>query len=161
MNDESLELSLANELREIAGVAAKIDEFCASHDLGHVAYAVNLAIDEILTNTISYGYEDDDRRRIEVIVRLEPEALVVVIVDDSLPFDLALVPERDIEGASLEDMPLGGLGIFLVHQMMDSVDYRREEGCNVVTLIKNTAEAESPPSDADAETNGLTQNTQE
>ena len=159
MNGESLELSLANELREIAGVAAKIDEFCASHDLGHVAYAVNLAIDEILTNTISYGYEDDERRRIEVIVRLEPEALVVVIVDDSLPFDLALVPERDIEGASLEDMPLGGLGIFLVHQMMDSVDYRREEGCNVVTLIKNTAE--SPPPDADAETNGLTQNTQE
>ena len=161
MNDESLELSLANELREIAGVAAKIDEFCASHDVGHVAYAVNLAIDEILTNTISYGYEDDERRRIEVIVRLEPEALVVVIVDDSLPFDLALVPERDIEGASLEDMPLGGLGIFLVHQMMDSVDYRREEGCNVVTLIKNTAEAESPPPDADAETNGLTKNAQE
>ena len=161
MNDESLELSLANELREIAGVAAKIDEFCASHDLGHVAYAVNLAIDEILTNTISYGYEDDERHRIEVIVRLEPEALVVVIVDDSLPFDLALVPERDIEGASLEDMPLGGLGLFLVHQMMDSVDYRREEGCNVVTLIKNTAEAESPPPDADADADGLTQNAQE
>ena len=160
MSDESLELSLANELREIAGVAAKIDEFCASHDLGHVAYAVNLAIDEILTNTISYGYEDDERRRIEVIVRLEPEDLVVVIVDDSLPFDLALVPERDIEGASLEDMPLGGLGLFLVHQMMDSVDYRREEGCNVVTLIKNTG-AESPPPDADAETNGLTKNAQE
>ena len=158
MSDESLELSLANELREIAGVAAKIDEFCASHDLGHVAYAVNLAIDEILTNTISYGYEDDEPHRIEVIVRLEPESLVVVIVDDSLPFDLALAPERDIEGASLEDMPLGGLGLFLVHQMMDSVDYRREEGCNVVTLIKSTEEAESPPPNADADATGLTEN---
>ena len=42
MNDESLELSLANELREIAGIAARIDEFCAAHDFGHVAYAVNL-----------------------------------------------------------------------------------------------------------------------
>ena len=161
MNDESLELSLANELREIAGVAAKIDEFCAAHDLGHVAYAVNLAIDEVLTNTISYGYEDDEPHRIEVIVRLEPEALVVVIVDDSLPFDLALAPERDIEGASLDDMPLGGLGLFLVHQMMDSVDYRREEGCNVVTLIKNTAEAASPPPDADADADGLTEDAEE
>jgi anti-sigma regulatory factor (Ser/Thr protein kinase) len=141
VNDESLELSLANELREIAGVAAKIDEFCASHDLGHVAYAVNLAIDEILTNTISYGYEDDERHRIEILVRVEAEALVVVIVDDSMPFDLALAPERDLE-ASLEDTALGGLGLFLVHQMMDSVEYRREEGCNVVTLIKNTAQGE-------------------
>ena len=141
MSDESLEVSLANELREIAGAAAQIDEFCAAHDLQHVAYAVNLAIDEILTNTISYGYEDDERHQIEIIVRVEAEALVVVIVDDSMPFDLALAPERDLE-ASLEDTPLGGLGLFLVHRMMDSVEYRREEGCNVVTLVKNTEQGD-------------------
>ena len=141
MSDESLEVSLANELREIAGVAAQIDEFCAAHDLQHVAYAVNLAIDEILTNTISYGYEDDERHQIEIIVRVEAEALVVAIVDDSMPFDLALAPERDLE-ASLEDTPLGGLGLFLVHRMMDSVEYRREEGCNVVTLVKNTEQGD-------------------
>lgn len=152
---ESLEISLANELREIAGVAARIDEFCAAHDLQHAAYAVNLAIDEILTNTIEYGYQDDERHRIEVILRVEADALVVVIVDDSLPFDLGIAPERDLD-ASLEDTPLGGLGLFLVHQMMDSVDYRREEGCNVVTLIKNTADAESIPPDADADTDGST-----
>ena len=141
MSDESLEVSLANELREIAEAAAQIDEFCAAHDLQHVAYAVNLAVDEILTNTISYGYEDDERHQIEIIVRVEAEALVVVIVDDSMPFDLALAPERDLE-ASLEDTPLGGLGLFLVHRMMDSVECRREEGCNVVTLIKNTEQGD-------------------
>ena len=141
MSDQSLEISLANELREIARAAAQIDGFCAARGLQHVAYAVNLAIDEILTNTISYGYEDDERHQIEIIVRVEADALVVVIVDDSMPFDLALAPERDLE-ASLEDTPLGGLGLFLVHQMMDSVEYRREEGCNVVTLIKNTDQGE-------------------
>lgn len=149
MNGESLEISLANELREIAAVAAKIDEFCTAHGLTHAAYAVNLAIDEILTNTIEHGYEDDDRHRIEVILRVEADALVVVIVDDSLPFDLGIAPERDLD-ASLEDTALGGLGLFLVHQMMDSVDYRREDGCNVVTLVKNTREAEPPPSDEES-----------
>ena len=146
MNGESLEISLANELREIAGVAARIDEFCASRNLQHAAYAVNLAIDEILTNTIEHGYEDDERHRIELIVRVEEESLVVVIVDDSLPVDLGIAPERDLD-ASLEDTALGGLGLFLVHQMMDSVDYRREEGCNVVTLVKDTRTAEPPSSD--------------
>ena len=149
MNGESLEISLGNELREIAGVAARIDEFCASRDLQHAAYAVNLAIDEILTNTIEHGYEDDERHRIELIVRVEEESLVVVIVDDSLPVDLGIAPERDLD-ASLEDTALGGLGLFLVHQMMDSVDYRREEGCNVVTLVKNTRTAEPPSSDDDS-----------
>ena len=144
MNGESLETSLANELREIAGVAAKIDEFCASHDLQHAAYAVNLAIDEILTNTIEHGYEDDERHRIELIVRVEEESLVVVIVDDSLPVDLGIAPERDLD-ASLEDTALGGLRLFLAHRMMDSVDYRREDGCNVVTLVRKTQEADPPP----------------
>ena len=137
MNDAVLEVSLANELREIAGVAARIDEFCAAQKLiPSVAYAVNLAIDEILTNTISYGYDDDERHLIEIIVSLEADSIAVVIVDDSMPFDLGLAPERDLD-LSLEDTALGGLGLFLVHQMMDSVDYRREEGCNVVTLIKD------------------------
>ena len=149
MNDESLELSLANELREVAGVAAKIEDFCAAHDLGHVAFAVNLAIDEILTNTIEYGYEDDERRRIEVIVRIEDASLVVVIVDDSLPFDLGIAPERDLD-TSLEDTALSGLGLFLVHHMMDSVDYRRVEGCNVVTLVKNADEDRPLPPDAES-----------
>ena len=76
MNDAVLEVSLANELREIAGVAARIDEFCAAQKLiPSVAYAVNLAIDEILTNTISYGYDDDERHLIEIIVSLEADSM--------------------------------------------------------------------------------------
>ena len=142
MNEASLEISLGNELREIAGVAAQVDRFCADHRLlPGLAYAVNLAIDEILTNTISYGYEDRERHRIEVIVNLEADQLVVVIVDDSMPFDLGLAPERDLD-LSIEDTALGGLGLYLVHQMMDRVDYRREAGCNIVTLVKGTGRHE-------------------
>jgi anti-sigma regulatory factor (Ser/Thr protein kinase) len=137
VSDAVLEVSLANDLDEIGGVAEQVDEFCTAHRLTPgVSYAANLAIDEILTNTINYGYDDDERHQIEVIVSLEEESLVVVIVDDSMPFDLGLAPERDLD-LSLDDTPLGGLGLYLVHQMMDSVDYRREEGCNVVTLIKD------------------------
>ncbi len=144
MNEETLEISLVNDLREIARVAAQIDEFCASLDLtSEVAFAVNLALDEILTNTISYGYDDDEPHRIEITVGPEAEALAIVIVDDSAAFDLSSAPTPDI-GTSLEERPLGGLGLFLVHQMMDSVEYRREEGCNMVTLKKNKTAEKSP-----------------
>ena len=144
MNEETLEISLVNDLREIARVAAQIDEFCASLDLtSEVAFAVNLALDEILTNTISYGYDDDEPHRIEITVGPEAEALAIVIVDDSAAFDLSSAPTPDI-GTSLEERPLGGLGLFLVHQMMDSVEYRREEGRNIVTLEKNKTEEKSP-----------------
>ena len=138
LDQAALEISLINDLREIAGVAAKIDEFCTAQDLGHqVAYALNLAIDEILTHTISNGYDDDETHRIEIIVRKEADAIVVVIVDNSKVFDVSDAPEFEI-GANLDDQALDRLGLFLVHQMMDQVEYRRLEGCNIVTLTKKT-----------------------
>lgn len=144
MNEETLEISLVNDLKEVARIAEQIDEFCASRAIAsEVAYAVNLALDEILTNTISYGYADDEPHQIEIIVSLEVEALVIVIVDDSAAFDLSNAPTPDI-GASLEERPLGGLGLFLVHQMMDSVEYRREGERNIVTLKKNKTTEQRP-----------------
>ena len=147
LDDPSIELSLANDLREISRTAAQIDGFCEAHALAsQIAYAVSLSIDEILTNTISYGYDDDEPHRIELIVRLEDETLVVVIVDDSRAFDPSLLQEPDID-ASIEDRALGGLGLFLVQQMMDGVAYQRRDGCNVVTLTKSTAASEAPSPD--------------
>ena len=144
VDDAFIEVSLANDLREIAGVAASIDAFCEAHTLeAQIAYAVNLAIDEILTNTISHGYDDEEPHRIEIILRLEGATLVVVIVDDSRAFDPTLASRPDID-ASAEDLDLGGLGLFLVQQMMDGVDYQRRDGCNVVTLTKSIAAADSP-----------------
>jgi anti-sigma regulatory factor (Ser/Thr protein kinase) len=139
--DNVLEIALANDLQELAGVAAKVDAFCEARDIPpEIAYAVNLSIDEILTNTISYGYDDDEPHRIEIVLRLEADTLVVVIADDSAPFDLSETPEADVE-ATLEDRDVGGLGLFLVHQMMDKVEYERVEGRNIVTLTKSTAGA--------------------
>ena len=139
MDDDVLEIALANELREIVAAAAKIDAFCEEQELApEIAYAVNLSLDEILTNTISYGFDDDEPHRIEISVRREADSLVVVIVDDSAPFDLSATPETDVE-ATLEDREVGGLGLFLVHQMMDTVEYERVDGCNVVTLTKSMA----------------------
>ena len=140
-DDETLEISLVNDLRELARVAARIDEFCAARDLGpQIGYAVNLSVDEILTNTISYGYDDEDPHKIEIVVSMEADGIVVVIVDDSTAFDLSQTPDADIE-SSVEERALGGLGLFLVHQMMDGVEYRRMGGCNVVTLTKKTTAA--------------------
>lgn len=138
--DATTEVALTNDIRELAGVAAHIDDFCASRELApEIAYAVNLAIEEMLSNTISHGYEDDETHRIEVIVRLEETTLVVMIVDDGKTFDPTKAKEADVT-MSPEDRELGGLGILLVNRMMDSVEYQRRGGCNVVILTKDASE---------------------
>ncbi len=136
--DAATGIALANDLREIAGVAARIDAFCAGRDIAaEVAYAVNLALEELLSNTIAYGYDDEQPHRIEVILRLEGGTLVIVIVDDGRAFDPTQTPEPG-PGASLEDDELGGLGLLLVNRMMDRIEYQRRAGCNVTVLTKDT-----------------------
>ena len=152
MEEDTLEISLVNDLREIASVAAQIDEFCEQRNYApQIGYAVNLSIEEILTNRISYGYEDDEQHRIEVIVRVENDLLIVVIVDNSAPFDLSVTAENGDEEFSEEgEELLAGLGLFLVNQVMDSVEYRRKNDCNILIMTKVTHEAEESEADAEA-----------
>ena len=139
-NDGAIELSLVNDLQEIVAAASKIDSFCEEQGLTpQIAYAVNLSVDEILTNTISYGYDDDEQHRIGLTLRMEAGTLVVEIADDGRAFDSSLTSEPDVE-SSLEERALGGLGLFLVQQMMDDVTYQRRDALNLITLKKSTAE---------------------
>lgn len=146
--DATLEIALTNDLRKIARVAARVDEYCSARGVGpETVYAINLAVDELLTNTISHGYDDDEPHRIEVILRLEGKVVVVAIVDDSAPFDPTELREPDInalvDGEEMGGPGMDGLGLLLVNRTMDGVEYRRRGGCNVVTLTKNTAGQES------------------
>ncbi len=144
MHPSTLDISLTNDLRELAVVAGRIDAFCAEHGIAPaIAYAVNLSLDELLTNTISYGYRDDGQHTIDIGLRLEEGVITVEITDDGIPFEPASAPVPDTN-ASLRDRPIGGLGIFLVGRMMDSFKHRYSDGRNIVTLTKR-AQEEAPP----------------
>ena len=112
LDDDALDISLVNDLRKLARVAARIDEFCVARDLGpQIGYAVNLSVDEVLTNTISHGYDDDEPHRIEVVVCMERDTIVVVIVDDSTAFDVSQAPDSHFD-SSIEDMDRTGWACF-------------------------------------------------
>ena len=133
-----LEFSLANDLRGISSAAAGIDAFCAAHGLSPgIRFEVTLAVDELVTNTIGYGY-DDGQNSINLVLRMDGDTPTVEIADDGRAFDPLQAAEPDL-GASLQDRARGGLGIYLVRKTMDGVTYRRQDGRNLVTLTKRTA----------------------
>ncbi|MDE0458571.1 MAG: ATP-binding protein [Chromatiales bacterium] len=134
-----LELSLANDLREISIAAARIDAICVQNGLlPEIALDINLTVDELLTNTITYGYDDDGEHLIELLFRFDGDEAMVQITDDGEPFDPLQVPDPD-RAAPLESRAKGGLGVFLVRNVMDRVEYRRGDGCNIITLTKRAA----------------------
>ena len=138
-----IELSLVNDLRELAVAAERVDAFCAERGLSpDVAFAVNVSVDELLTNTISYGFDDGGRHRIEITVRMESSVLVVELADDAKPYDPTTAPHPDV-AAPIEERPVGGLGVHFVRVLMDGFRYRRSDGRNIVTLTKQTLDEAS------------------
>ena len=124
---DMLKFSVVNDLRGISSAAARIDAFCAAHGLAPgIYFGVTLDVDELLTDTIGYGYNDGREHSIDLVLRIESDTLTVEIVDDGGAFD-PLQAQRPELGASLQDRARGGLGIYLARKTMDAVAYRRQD----------------------------------
>jgi len=101
-----------------------------------VQYLANLAVEELITNCIKYGYEDAADHIIEVKLQISGNELALTVTDDGRPFNPLELPEPDIRLA-IEDRPIGGLGIYLLRRMSDHMDYVRAAGRNSVTVRKS------------------------
>jgi anti-sigma regulatory factor (Ser/Thr protein kinase) len=133
---EKITVELKNELIEIGRMSQIIDEFCASNKLPpETAFALNLSLEEILTNIIRYGYDDNDEHIIHVRLNLYQGQTYIEVEDDGKPFNPLEVEPPDIH-IPLDERPIGGLGIHLVKNHMDSLQYKRKEGRNLLIMRK-------------------------
>lgn len=119
----------------------KIDDFlvrCLDRDnLGQtVFFDLKLAIEEIVTNIVKYGLKSQQRARITIQLQIDAEAVQVEICDPGKAFNPLTTADPDLD-VPLEERKLGGMGIFLVKQLMDNVNYRRDENRNILTIKKN------------------------
>jgi serine/threonine-protein kinase RsbW len=133
---ERLTLRLRNALEAIEPTSATAEAWLRERgsppDAG---FFVSLAIEELVTNCIKYGYEDAAEHLIEVVLSVMQRVLTVEIIDDGRAFDPTGVPSPDLSQA-LEDRPVGGLGVHLLRELSDHMRYERRNGANRLTLIK-------------------------
>jgi serine/threonine-protein kinase RsbW len=97
-----------------------------------------LAVDECATNVVRHGYRGREGE-VQVEVTKDADALIACLRDEAEPFDPRTVPQPDLS-VPLEQRPLGKMGMFLVNQLVDRVDYRpRPSGGNELTLTLQAA----------------------
>ena len=123
---------------QVARVNAAFAEFADAHAVPvSVRRSMNVVLDELLTNTLSYAFPAGGRESGEVTVDVElgPDRLSVTLSDDGSPFDPFGTAAPDT-APSVEERRIGGLGIHLVRLMMDEFSYHRSADRNVVTLAK-------------------------
>ena len=127
---------LANEISEIGRLADFIDDIGNEFSLApDVRFNLNLVLEEAVANIINYAYPKDEHESIYLSARMHEDSIVLVLTDTGKEFDPTMAPEVDVT-LSAEERQIGGLGIFLIRQIMNEVRYERIDGKNVLTLEK-------------------------
>ena len=122
---------------ELARVRVLADRFSVVNRLSSDVIAdLHVALDEILTNIIRYGYTDDRMHEINIRLSIESGSLVVTIEDDGRAFDPLTLPEPDVS-APLQQRRAGGLGVHLVRNLMNEVEYDRSADGNRLVLKRD------------------------
>ena len=143
-----LELTLANRSSELQRLASELEQFAQNHRVPEPdIHAFSLSLDELVTNTIAYGYDDQGPHEIRVRLMLANGRLSAEVEDDGRPFNPLTAPQPDLTSA-VEDRPVGVLGIHLVRSLMDHVDYRRESGKNHLIMRKQLSTGAQPKTKA-------------
>ena len=129
-------LTLTNDLKDVPRLATFVEEICEALSFDDmVTMQMNLAIEEAVVNVMDYAYPEGVKGYVDIEVWADEQWLTFVITDSGKPFDPTTKGEVDIT-LSAEERDIGGLGIYLVRQMMDSIGYEYKDGHNVLTLKK-------------------------
>jgi len=130
-------LTLPNDVETIPQLNEFIDAIAMEIGLDmSLTMNLNLAIEEAVVNVMNYAYPAGQAGTVHIDVAANDKSLLFTISDSGVPFDPTRKKEADTT-LSVEERPIGGLGIFLVRQLMDSVSYEYVNGQNILRLIKD------------------------
>lgn len=128
---------IKNNIAEIGKLNKFVTEFLETSVSSEAeGMEIRLALEEAVVNVVNYAYPSTKEGDIEISAHAAGKDISFEICDNGVPFDPTGVEEIDIT-ADVDDRPIGGLGIFLVKQIMDKVEYRRENNTNILTLSKS------------------------
>lgn len=131
------EIKIKNQVGELEHVAAFIEEI--GEELGldmEMQMNLNLVMEEMVSNVIFYAYPEGTEATIELKAESDGKELTFVLSDRGREFDPTLREDLDVE-TNPADRDLGGMGIYIVKNIMNQVSYQRLEGKNLLTMKKD------------------------
>ena len=129
-------IELRNDIRETRQLSEFIKEVTRRLSMPtKLTHDIRLAVEEAVVNVMQYGYPEGQDGNIIINIQSNGSQIKITITDNGMPFDPTEKEDADTT-LSVEERPIGGLGVHLIREMMDSINYERENGQNVLTLRK-------------------------
>ncbi|MBQ7531376.1 MAG: ATP-binding protein [Paludibacteraceae bacterium] len=125
-------MTMRNDIRTIPTLSEWVDSLPIPQELN---MTINLALEEAVSNVMLYAYPEGTAGAVELTATKTAKTITFTIEDSGKTFDPTDQAEPDLT-LSVEERPIGGLGIHLVRQIMDEIRYERINNKNILTLIK-------------------------
>ena len=136
MAKKEYSFELKSNLSELDTLCQHLEDFGKKIGLSKkMIFEINLALDELFTNIISYGFNDEDEHSIKITISPQKDELCLCIEDDGVPFNPVDFEITDV-ACSVENCKIGGLGIHIIRKLMDEICYQRCDDRNMLTLKK-------------------------
>lgn len=133
------QLTLTNDIQELERLEPFLENFFNRNNLDVTLLpSVNLALEEALANVIMYAYPKGVQGEVTLSTNIKGEDILMEIKDKGAPFDPLQQQQANLD-VPLEERQIGGLGIHLIKEIMDGVEYARADGKNVLKMRKKLA----------------------
>ena len=143
MAQKEYTFELKSNLSELDNLCRHLETFAQKTGLPKkFVFEINLVLDELFTNIISYGFDDDNEHIIKITMTPGNEKLCLCIEDDGKPFNPVEFQTPKVSG-SIEECKVGGLGIHIIRKLIDDICYERCEDKNIIKLKKGLAKPRS------------------
>ncbi len=130
-------ITLQNDVAEVTALGAFVKQVAEKLSLDKsLTSKLRLAVEETVVNVMEYAYPKGTKGNVDIHATSDGQRLKFVISDSGIPFNPTKVTAADTT-LSAEERPIGGLGILLVRELMDFINYERIDGRNILTLSKN------------------------
>lgn len=127
-------LQLHNDVNQVTLLTEWVEQIGEKFQLSSSAvFQLNLALEEAVVNVIDYAYPEQEGMPIFLDVEKQDDSLMFELRDKGLPFDPTKSQDPDLT-LPVEERPIGGLGIFLVRNIMAAVSYARQDDTNILTM---------------------------
>ncbi|WP_051361529.1 ATP-binding protein [Desulfuromonas sp. TF] len=139
MSRKTLRLAIDSRLDEVRRVRKAVSRMADDAPFTTEEWQqVKTCFDEALNNAIIHAYDSEPGHEVEVEARLEQDRVVCIIADRGRPApeEARRKPRLDVSAEEVEDLPEGGMGLYIMCEVMDRIGYESKGGRNVLTMIK-------------------------
>jgi serine/threonine-protein kinase RsbW len=134
---KTIRLIIDNHLEDVFLIGLSTQALCSYAPFNEVeAYQVQLAVVEAVTNVIRHAYEEESNQDVELSVSIHWNRMVFQVLDRGKKIPDFSKKELEFDSQVLQSVPEGGMGLFIIQNVMDEITYQSDQGLNILTMIK-------------------------